>query len=125
MARFHIKREKWGGWAEQRELHSIVETIFGPYLRRAGLAIVRTEMQHTPVVSGHLRRGWALGEIKWEGKLIKIRIGNAVIYARRVNRTSTKSKGYVEKGLEDGRADAERIMREGLKALAPALWRAK
>jgi hypothetical protein len=121
---FHIKREKWGRFTAGPELKARVEAVFGPYLKRAGLVLVRFAMQNSPVVSGHLRRGWALGEIEWHGSIVKIRVGNAVIYAKRVNDSSRKSKGYVDRGFQDGRAQAEAILREGVKVLSRELWKA-
>ena len=122
MSKLTVTPQQNGYFPEFMQLRQLVETVFGPFLKKAGLAIVKTEMKNTPKVSGHLRRGWALEQIEWKGNLVKITAGNAVIYARRVNKTSRKNKGYVERGLNDGRSQALDLLKQGARALAPHLW---
>jgi hypothetical protein len=106
------------------ELRTMVMQRLAPYLKRAGLVVVRFEMQGTPVLTGHLRRGWAIGQVAWKGNVLRVQIGNAVVYLRRVNRTSQRAKGFVERQWNASKAEAADIIREGLRDLARHLWKA-
>lgn len=115
---------KSGKFLQGGDLQSYLRDNLGPHIKRAGLQIVKTEMAATPVKSGHLRRGWAIGSLEWRGEVLKVQVGNAVIYARRVNATSKKNAGYVDRGREDGRDEAVNIIKAGLKQALKGLWKA-
>lgn len=124
MAGSSLRLLKSGNFRTEGDLQSYLKDNLGPHIKRAGLAVVRTEMAATPVKSGHLRRGWAVGSLEWRGSILKIQVGNAVVYARRVNATSKKNAGYVERGKEDGRDEAMSIVKAGLKEVLKGLWKA-
>lgn len=123
MPSFTILRKRWGRPVKEGELRAAIETVVGPALTRAGLQVQKAEMQQTPVKTGHLRRGWNVVEPAWESSVYRVRVGNAVVYARRVNATSRKNKGFVEAAYRDARGRAESEIRQGIRALAGQLWR--
>ena len=111
-----------GNYKSGAALHGAIQSTVGPALRRAALKIVAAEMAQTPVVTGNLRRGWTAGEPEWEGETLKIKVGNAVIYAKRVNATSHRAKGFVERAFEGSKAEALNLIREGIHQLKNELW---
>jgi hypothetical protein len=114
-----------GNFKSGGALHGAIESAVGGALRRAALRIVAAEMDKTPVVSGNLRRGWAAGEPEWEGETIKIKVGNAVVYAKRVNATSARAKGFVEEAFNEAREEAVNIIKDGVRELKGQLWEKK
>jgi hypothetical protein len=93
-----------------------------PHAHRAALALQAGIQEATPVRSGHLRRGWNTGQPSRQGRVVRVKVGNAVVYARYQN-TRTVNKGYVERGVEAARAKAERVLRDGITRDAQGLWK--
>lgn len=57
----------------------------------------------TPVISGNLKRGWELGDIRGEGKYLSIEILNGMDYATDVEYGHRVVRNGVEIGWAEGR----------------------
>jgi hypothetical protein len=76
----------------------------------------------TPVVSGYLKAQWAARSPVWNGLRYIGTVTNEAPYARRVDKTSKRNRGYIARGLAAGTPSARRLLREGAIQLAPVLW---
>lgn len=124
MAKVSIKLKKTVQFAEGGTLRSVVQQEYGPTVKRGGLALQAEEMRATPRVSGHLQRGWTTGSPEFQGKRFAVRVGNNIIYLRRVDRTSVQNQGFLAKGYNAGRPRALAVLRAGVKELLPKLMKA-
>lgn len=94
----------------------------GPYVARAALRVQAGVQAESPVVTGTLRRGWTSTPPAWNGTLIRATVGNAVIYTRRVDKTSKKNAGFIKRGFDASKAAAINELQDGVTALAKAMW---
>lgn len=122
MARFSITLER-RAFAKDSRMRERLLSALEPSIRRAGLAVQRTIQQDTPVVTGNLRRSWTTSEVAKQGDRAYVQVGTSAVYANRVNQTSRRAKGFIERGVSEGRAEAEKTIRAGIEAAVGAALR--
>jgi hypothetical protein len=96
-------------------------SIIAPHVKRAGLVVQGGVMEASPVKQGHLRRGWATGEPEKAGRVVRVKVGNSVVYARYQN-TRTRNRGYVERGVKATIQRATDTLRDGIRGDMDKLW---
>jgi hypothetical protein len=96
-------------------------SIVAPHVKRAGLVVQGGVMEASPVKTGHLRRGWTTGEPERTGRVVRVRVGNAVVYARYQNER-TRNRGYVERGVKATIQRATDTLRDGIRGDMNKLW---
>lgn len=101
---------------------SSVGDVCAPNLVMAALVIEGGIKAASPVLTGTLRRSWTTGQAQKQGNRVVVKVGSAVVYARRVNLTSKANKGYVQAGIAERKAKAIQVFKDGLKANAGLLW---
>jgi hypothetical protein len=93
--------------------------VLGPGLMRAGLSLQASIQRATPVRTGTLRRSWATTQPQEAGARVIVYVGTSIVYARYQN-TRTRNKGYIERGLKEGRDAAIKAFKSAINA--GALW---
>jgi hypothetical protein len=105
------------------KLVAAVERSFDPALKRAALAMQAELQKAAPLgKTGNLRRSAATAPPIWLGRVRRVRVGFGAIYARRVNLTSKKNKGFAQRGFQAGKARAMAELQGGVRALVRELW---
>lgn len=103
----------------------------GPLLAppiQQGAAQFRDHLKRaTPQVSGHLAGGWTAPPApSWDRSGAKQQyvssITNLVPYLRRVNATSKKNAGFLERALKTAAPDVRRLLRLGVLRISKAVW---
>jgi len=107
--------------ATQSEFEEAIHSTLGDALSQAGAALIASGMQATPVVSGNLRRSWALDGPNWRGAVGRMRVGPGAVYAHRVN-TVGRSAGYIEEGLAAGSDTALSRLEAGVRERTGKMW---
>lgn len=88
--------------------------------------VVQAMKAETPKVTGRLAGGWAIGgRGDWQGSTLVETVTNATPYARRVDRTSRRSAGYIARGIARAKADAIRVLKVQSASIAHELWAQK
>lgn len=89
-------------------------------------AVLRDQLKrHTPQITGHLAGGWTAGPALLQGGTTNrfvSTIYNLVPYLRRVNLTSKKNRGFVERALAGAVPAARQRVKRGTLRIAPVLW---
>ena len=110
---------KSGKFKNADDLKASLARRFYPYLMKAREAMQHAMQQTTPVVSGKLRASVTVSRPEWDGNIRLVKVGPHTVYARRVNLTSRRNKGYIKRGEQRGRPAANGHLREGMKAIQP------
>jgi hypothetical protein len=89
--------------------------------------VVRAMKANTPVVKGRLKGGWGMSPNSgnWQGQSLVATVVNPVPYARKVDRTSRRSAGYIARGIARAKADAMEVMKVRSASVVAELWAQK
>ena len=122
-SRAFMKVTKSGRFRTGGELHRALAQHVGPILRRAGLVLQGGIQDVAPVVTGNLRRTTTTDDPEWRGSVYLVKVGPRAVYARRVNATSRKNRGFVKRGVDASKGKARAELRRGIEGLGlPAIW---
>ena len=121
MAKFSIS-VKAGHFVTGGVLRQVIERRYDPTLNRAGTVMREAIRSVEPVVSGNLRAHTNYSRPVWVGTLRRITLSANTPYARRVNATSHRNRGFWQRGISKGRSATVGELQRGKKALADALW---
>jgi hypothetical protein len=86
--------------------------------------VLRAMKAETPVVKGRLKGGWAVGQGggNWQGSTLLETVVNPTPYARRVDRTSRRNAGYIQRGIERAKQEAIEKMKVQAASIVAELW---
>ena len=124
MAKFKISM-KAGHFKEGADLKRLIEQELDPALIHGAKAMRDAIRSVTPVVSGNLHNRTDITSPEWEHGLRRISVVADTPYARRVNLTSRKNRGYWEKGVLKGNRATVTNVGQADRGLSAHLWERK
>lgn len=123
MTGIDVRLDRSGQFKTEQALRDALKEKYGPAMIRAAEALREKERQHTPVVSGRLRAGWTVkGMPYWYGGILRIKVANPTVYARRVDATSHVNAGYVARGHEDAIGPVKAILTVAIGLFKEIVW---
>ena len=94
----------------------------------AASLVVRAMKAETPFITGRLKGGWAIspGSRGWQGGSTLVEnVVNPVPYARKVDRTSRRNAGYIQRGINRAKAEAMERLKVQSASIVAELWAQK